>query len=188
MTSAQRIQSTTVEVRVGSQPSESPLSVSRIADSVLETAFAFCSSKMGHADTADIKSRLRSKDPVAYTYWQYGLAKGLAEQLGRLDEGVCAAFIYGCEATPEDEAFVEPAGIPLVHLIVSVQRKTAALDSLGAALDRSIGQAYRTLFGESHRTHALDLQFVDGDDIKSQVGYGALLASLRNRPIQIWAR
>jgi hypothetical protein len=73
-------------------------------------------------------------------------------------------------------------------LIVWAKRKTSALDSLVEALNRALVQRYAELIGPSQLAHLLDVQIVNDADVKNRVGYGALLSSLRNRPIKVWER
>jgi hypothetical protein len=73
-------------------------------------------------------------------------------------------------------------------LIVWAKRKTSALDSLVEALNRALVQRYAELIGPSQLAHLLDVQVVNDADVDNRVGYGALLSSLRNRPIKVWER
>jgi hypothetical protein len=36
--------------------------------------------------------------------------------------------------------------------------------------------------------HLLDVQVVEDIDVEERTGYGALLSSVHNRPIQVWER
>jgi hypothetical protein len=40
----------------------------------------------------------------------------------------------------------------------------------------------------SELKHLLDAQIVDDEEVKSRVGYGALLSSIHNRPVRVWQR
>ena len=76
----------------------------------------------------------------------------------------------------------------IIHLIVWAQRKTGALNSLVAALDRALVQSYADLIGMRQLTHLLDVQVIDDADVENRVGYGAMLSSIHHRPIQVWER
>jgi hypothetical protein len=62
------------------------------------------------------------------------------------------------------------------------------LDSLVEALDRALVQHYADLIGQHQLAHLLDVQVIDDADVKNRVGYGAMLSSLYQRPIQVWKR
>jgi hypothetical protein len=118
----------------------------------------------------------------------YNLAKQAAEFLGALDENVKAVYICDYDATPEDLCFGEATQASLVHLVVWARRKTGALNSLVAALDRALVQSYADLIGMRQLAHLLDVQVIDDADVENRVGYGAMLSSIYHRPIQVWER
>jgi hypothetical protein len=162
--------------------------VASIAEATLAKALEFCAQKMGFDSHQAVVDRLRQGDNTACGYCHYSLAKQMAESLGTLDENVKAVYIYDYDATPEDLCFGETTQAPLVHLIVWARRKTGALNSLVAALDRALVQSYADLIGMRRLTHLLDVQVIDDADVENRVGYGALLYSLHHRPIQVWER
>jgi hypothetical protein len=105
-----------------------------------------------------------------------------------LDENIKAVYVADYDATPQDICFGETAKPSPIHLIAWVERKTSALDSLVEALNRALVERYADMIGPSQLAYLLDVQAVDDADVKNRVGYGALLSSLRNRPIKIWER
>ena len=56
------------------------------------------------------------------------------------------------------------------------------------ALDRALVKRYADMIGPSQLAHLLDIQVVDDEDVEKRIGYGAMLSSLHNQPIQIWER
>jgi len=162
------------------------------ADSVAEVALAqaleFCAQKVGLAGRQAVVEHLRQGDSNTCKYCNYSLAKQVAESIGTLDENIKAIYVADYDATPEDLCFGEKAQPSPIHLIAWVERKTSALDSLVEALNRALVQHYADMIGTSQLTYLLDVQAVNDDDVKNRVGYGALLSSLRNRPIKIWER
>jgi len=65
-----------------------------------------------------------------------------------LDENVKAVDTLDYDATRKDFCFGKAIqGTSLTHLIVWTQRKTAAFDSLVAALDRALVQGYADILG-----------------------------------------
>ena len=157
--------------------------------SMLSEAMQFCAQKIQVDNLDAVADLLRRNDRAACEYCLYGIAKGVATFLGTMDEQVKAVYVLDYDATPEDLCFgTLNQGTPLVHLIVWTERKTAALSSLVAALDRALAQAYTDLVGGPHVEVLLDAQMIDDADIENRAGYGALLQAIHHRPIQIWER
>ena len=159
-----------------------------MAETALTGALQFCAQKMGLAGQQAVIDRLRRGDRTARSYCYYDIARHMAESLGALDKNVRAVYVVDYDATAEDICFSEETQISLIHLIVWAERKTNALDSLVEALDRALIQRYTDLVGLSQLAHLLDVQVVDDADVKNRVGYGAMLSSLHQKPIQIWER
>ncbi|PKO20353.1 MAG: hypothetical protein CVU38_20560 [Chloroflexi bacterium HGW-Chloroflexi-1] len=157
------------------------------ADSALAEALASCARKMHLADAGAVLTHLQRGDRTARAYFEYDLAQRVAEHLGALDEEVRAVYLYDAEATPEDSVFGEVAP-SLIHLIVWAQRETKALNSLIVALERALVQRYAERIGAPGLMCLLDTQIVDDAQVNARTGYGALLASLHHRPVQVWKR
>jgi hypothetical protein len=158
------------------------------ADIIVAQALGFCARKMGLADHQAVIARLQRGDGNACKYCHYSVAKQVAESLGALDRKIKAIYIADYDATPQDLCFGEETSGLLIHLIIWVERKTKALDSLVDALDQALVQRYADAVGARQLAHLLDIQLVDDHDVENRIGYGAMLSSLYNRPIQIWER
>lgn len=156
------------------------------AEDVLNKALEFCAKKMGLQDGQSVIQQLGQSKRRACEYCHYSIAGQVGAALGALDENIKAAYMFEVEATPEDACFNETTGIPLVHVLVWTERKTKALDSLVAMLDRALAQTYGRLIGPANLQHLLDVQIVDDAEVERRVGYGALLHSLYQRPIKVW--
>jgi len=159
--------------------------VSVAAERILDEAVAFCAQKM-HASPEAVVEQLRQGERTARNYYDYGLAKGIAAFLGEVMEDAKGIFLCSYDATPEDLCFGEAS--PLIHLIVWVGRKTAALDSLISALDQAVLRVHAGRISAPPLKNLLDVQVVDDADVEGRVGYGAMLSSASNRPICIWTR
>lgn len=131
---------------------------------------------------------LRQGDPRAQEYCHYRLAQQVAESMGALDDNVRSVSLYSFEATPADLAFGERLENLPIHILVWVDRKTSALASLVSALDQALVKDYAEMVGPRRLGHVLDVQVIDDSDVDSRRGVAALLYSMYNRPIQIWAR
>jgi len=158
------------------------------AELVLDEGLDFCARKAGLKDVQVVVELLRQGDSQVCYYCRYGLAKKVAESIGRLDDNVKAVYTLDYDATPEDRSFSSEAQTSPIHLIVWAARKTDALTALVKALDRALVEAYADLIDAPQLAHLLDVQVVDDADVDDRVGYGALLSSIHNRPIQVWER
>jgi hypothetical protein len=166
---------------------EAQASVSAAAQAMLGAAIAFTGEKM-RLNRAEAAVALKQRNRQAGGYFKYSLAGQVAEQLATLDDQVQNVFYYDDEATPEDEVFGEAEPSPLVHLIVVVQRKTGALNSLVNALDRGLVHGFASLANAPALAHLLDVQVLDSQDVQSRKGYAALLTSVHHRPVSVLQR
>jgi hypothetical protein len=174
----------TMDVRLASLPGATDST-----ENTLSEALQFCARKIGVDSLEAVVDLLRQNDRMACEYCLYSMAKRVAASLGAVDENVRAVYVLDYDATPEDICFgTLHQGAPLVHLIVWAERKTAALSSLVAALDRALAQAYTDLVGGPQVESLLDVQVIDDADVESRTGHGALLQAIHHRPIQIWER
>ena len=159
------------------------------AEHAVAEAVEYCAHKMGLDSASEALRAIQRGNRSACAYCLYAIAKQMAESIGTFDETVKAVYTLDYDATPEDLCFGSAAQkSPLLHLVVWTERKTAALDSLAAALDRAVVQVHGSVFGLDERASLLDVQLIDGEDVEGRVGYGALLASIHHPPIQIWQR
>ncbi len=158
------------------------------AESIITRSMEFCAKKMRLENTHAVLEHLRVRNATACSYCQYSIAKQVGDSLGALDENVKAVYVLDYDATPEDICFATTKSSVLIHLIVWAERKTSALDALVAALDRALTQDYGKLLDMEQLEHLLDVQVVDDADVEGRIGYGAMLSSLHQRPIQIWKR
>jgi hypothetical protein len=158
------------------------------ADIVLNQAMEYCAEKMGLKAAWLAIEQLKKGETTACSYCRYSTAKQMAQALGSLDENVRAVYLYNYDATPEDLCFGQAVHTSPIHLIVWVERKTSALESLVDALDHALAQSYAAMMDRDQLRHILDVQMVDDDDLENRTGYGALLSSFYNPPLKVWER
>jgi len=175
------------EVQAGEAPFRFP-DTNSTAEVVLNEGIAFCARKMRLNDPQEVVKRLQQSDTSACQYCRYGLAKKVAECVGNLDDNTRSVYVLDYDATPHDLCFGQANQKSPIHLIVWAERKTDALTSLVAALDRALARRYADLISAPDLTRLLDVHVVDDVDVEECVGYGALLSSSHNRPIRVWKR
>jgi hypothetical protein len=162
--------------------------VAGTAQVVLTQAVEYCAQKMRLDSSQAVIDRLQAGDGQACGYCHYSVAKQVAESLGAMDDNIKAAYIYDYDATPEDICFGEAGRALPIHVLVWAERKTAALKVLVETWDRALAQSYAEMIGGHQSAHLLDVQVVDNADVEKRIGYGALLSSLHQRPVQVWRR
>jgi hypothetical protein len=156
---------------------------------MIRKALSSCAYKMGSKEISHIAIKLRRGDSTACSYFMYSIAGQVAEALGAQDDNVQAVYLFEHDATPQDGCFADSSGpVQLLHLIVHVSCQTAALNALIATLDRALVQAVARALDGPPQQSLLDVHVIDDREIASHTGYGALLHSLHNRPIQVWTR
>jgi hypothetical protein len=151
-------------------------------------ALDYCAQKMNLTSPEMALEYLRHGDAAARSYCQFSIARQVAEALGALDENVKSVWLFEYDATQDDLSLGARSQAVPIHLLAWTSRKTSALQSVVAALDRALTQQYSRLVGPRGLTQVLDVQLVDDADVESRRGYGSLLRSLHNRPLLIWER
>jgi hypothetical protein len=159
-----------------------------IANAVLTRALESLPPKLGLDSPEAAANCLRQGDPSAWSDFHYTLAREVARQLGALDADVKAAYVDEYDVTPEDAFFGEAARATVIYLIVWVQHKTGALESLATALDRALVQSYGDLVSTPRLRHLLEVRFIDDADAMNPVGYGAWLSSDHFSLTELWRR
>jgi hypothetical protein len=170
------------------EPLPGPPDVAGTARVILTQAMEYCARKMRLGSRQTVLNRLMNGDGQVCEYCHYSVAKQTAEALGALDENIKAIYIHDYDATPEDLCFGEVGQALPIHLIIWTQRKTAALNAVVETWNRALAQGYAEMMGGGQPAHLLDVQMVDDADVEKRSGYGALLFSLHQRPLQIWRR
>lgn len=158
------------------------------AETVINQAMEFCAQKMRLEDRQAVLKHLQQHDATSCKYCCYGIARGVGDSLGTLDQNVKAVYTVDYDATPEDICFAREEQMTLIHLIVWVERKTSALQSLVEGLDRALAGCFARRLGVDRLKYLLDVQIVDDADVEKRVGYGAMFSSLYHRPIKVWER
>jgi hypothetical protein len=158
-----------------------------MADAALQGGLEFCREKLRLKNTDAAVKFLSRGDRQTYAYFEYGLARRLAEQVGELDNEVRAVYLYDADATAEDIIFSEAAPTT-IHLIVHAQRKTEALISLLKALEQALAASYAERLELPAVTPLVDMLVVDDAELAQGAGYAVLLTSLHLPAMPVWRR
>jgi hypothetical protein len=163
-----------------------------IVKDMMEDAIKFCAEKTGLTDRNQVLEALRRGDCSVCEYLRYGLAKGVAEYLGSVDDTVKAIYTYEPEYASSVEGHIpsRPNLSPGINLVAWVSRKSAALSSLVTSVNSALTEEYRQLACPKANAlcYELDVKVADDDEVQRRTGYGALINSLYVRPLEVWRR
>jgi hypothetical protein len=155
-------------------------------------ALAFSAKKGALQNREHAQRAIAGGDCTVCAYFRYGLSKEMGEYLGAIDSSVQAVYSY----EPEYAAgvlHIDSAGPGIdrgINLIVSVDRKNHALDSIVASLEDATKEAAQSMLcpKANGSCYAVDVRIVDGEELASRRGYGALVSSLYATPVKLWSR
>ena len=162
--------------------------VDGIVADVIAHALDYTAQKLGLRDRRAALARLAQGDHGACQFCTYSTVRHIAATIGAWDDHVRSVYVIDYDATPDDLCFpCDGRSLP-VHVIVWTRRRTRALNALIDVLNRALTQQYRGLVDREDLEHVLDVQVIDDTDVQGKIGYGAMLASIHQRPIQVWSR
>ena len=77
-----------------------------------------------------------------------------------------------------------------INLVISVDRRSAALTSILASLEDAVREATKSLVCHegSGSCYMLDVKVADEEEVATRRGYGALVSSIHVRPLRVWSR
>ena len=163
-----------------------------VVANLMDEALEFCAEKAGLKGKEAAREALRTGDCCVCEYLRYGLAQGVAKYLGAVDDTVQAIYTYEPEyATSGDEPTTDRSGLSSgLNLIARVTRKNAALSSVVASATLALTKEFKQLgcSKASALCCELDVKVADDEEVRRQIGYGALVHSLYVRPIEVWHR
>ncbi len=135
--------------------------------------------RKGFGQEEELIEALRGGDPWAHSLFRYALAQEFSNYLARLCPEIRRVYVYG--STVDNRA--GPASD--VDLLVWVQRKTTALESLLWRLDAILLRGYRALTGFVGPHNLFDFHLVDDEEVEARRGYGAVVSSLWTAPVPL---
>lgn len=129
--------------------------------------------------------RLEDGDPAAHECFRYAVAKGVGAYLSLVDATIRSVHMVDAASEEPSSPITEP-----LQLIIVVDRRTAAIESLLAELDTALTRGYRQLMAPraDAMSSLLITMLVDTTEAASRQGAGSLLHSLHCPPVRVWAR
>ncbi|GEM_PF-477200 len=156
-------------------------------ESVVKKALKTAAGKMGLGNVKDLIALMKKGDCMAFSYYNYNIAKQLGELLGSWDKNVRAVYAHDFDgATAEEDCIENTSSFSLIRMIVWVERKTKAVHALVETVDHAMVHHHRHMLGLVNVERVLDVQVIDDADVKNRTGYAALLKSIYQHPIQVW--
>ena len=113
------------------------------------------------------------------------LATGVAETLARHDQRVRAVYLLEPAANPG-----QAGSETVLHLLVLVERPSAALAALVTALERGFRQCLQELSAATfpEGRHILDVNLITPEAVERGMGFASLLSTRTGPPLKLWER
>lgn len=159
-----------------------------VAEALVADTLSRCAEQMSLRDSAAVVDRLRRGDHVVHLACEQELARNVAEYLSYLDSDIKTVYRYEytCGGQSAGQHALELR--PIIHLVVLTERRTAALISVLAALDRALSQSLAERCGGQEAPSVLNVHVIADADIRNRAGYAALLFAPHWEPVQVWKR
>jgi hypothetical protein len=163
-----------------------------VVQQMLQSALAFSAERAELQTTGQARSKISGGDCTVCEYLRYGLSKEIGQYLGNIDDSVQTVYAYEPEyATGVLHLDSAGPGIdPGINLIVAVDRKNHALNSIVASLEDAVKAGVRDILCSKANgsCFALDVKVVDAEELASRRGYAALVDSVYLAPMRLWDR
>ena len=160
--------------------------------SMVESALAFSAQMGGFPGADEARQAILGGDCATCGYLRHDLSKQIGQYLGEIDDTVQAVYAYEPEyaAGRVDRDSAHRAADPGISLLVSVDRRNAALNSVVASLEDAVKDGVSSLLcsGANGSCYDLDVKFADEEEVASRRGYGVLVSSLHAAPLKLWTR
>ncbi|HUV73247.1 MAG TPA: hypothetical protein VMW79_02960, partial [Anaerolineae bacterium] len=114
---------------------------------MVESALVYSARLSGLQERGQALEAVRAGDCCACSYVRYGLCKELGEYLGGIDVSVGSVYAYEPEHCTgvTDLASNEAERMRGINLVISVDRRSAALTSILASLEDAVSEATKAL-------------------------------------------
>jgi hypothetical protein len=164
-----------------------------LTDDMIERALASCADESLDGDIYSLHQILAQGDEEYRGAFNEHLAVQVAEYIGQVDKTVKAVFHFaGRESSrpPVEERTATPSKPSGIHLIVWVERKSAALSALIETLETVliISLQKSGLDGNSGEGFILDVNLVDDVEVRQRRGFGTLVENPQVQSRPVWRR
>jgi len=164
-----------------------------LADSLVSAAVDRCAGQKFGGDQRQVFDALRLGRCDICGVFQDHLIAQIGQYLGEMDRTIRAVIKFEPELTSlqADLAGRSPTSRSGgINLVAWVDRKSAALNSLGSTLEVTVAEARRKLgcANAQPTCYNLDLQMVDDRDVLEARGFGLMVNQPFLRSIQVWKR
>jgi hypothetical protein len=164
-----------------------------LTDRMVEQGIAECAEAHFSGDVHQVRQALAKGQCDHCRCIFDSLARQIGAHLGQVDNQVRAVFQYEAmlapdSAQPGDEN--GPRTHPGLHLIIWVERKSAALSTLAEAIKAALSGSLDAMLCPTAAPEcvAVDLEMVDDRDIQASRGFGLLAKSPLLKSHRVWDR
>jgi len=164
-----------------------------LADRLLKDALAYCAKRHSAGDAQRTLLAVHSGQEEVCECLLGALTTAIADVLGKIDKTVKSVYAYKPVTSLESNRLTpdaEHSQAISINLVVWVERKSAALQSLVSSLEKDLiasQRQYGCLIG-GKGTFSLSVAMVDDQDVKQQHGFGTFIGSQYLRSSLIWSR
>jgi hypothetical protein len=159
-----------------------------LGDRMVEWAVARCAEAHFAGDVRRVRLALLRGDCIHCLCISEGLILQVGEYLGQVTGSVRAVYAVRPEGEPEGEGTQARGEGAALHLVVWIERKTAALKALVGTLETVLAASRRKLGCPFACTgcYTLDVEMVDDRDVREQRGFGMLIRQARVEMQPVW--
>jgi hypothetical protein len=161
-------------------------------------ALAECAARCFNGDLQQARQALCAGRCEVCALLNDSLVRQVGEYLGEMDHTVRAVFRYEAEHPAGQSSLRSPQAAPGgkstrkggINLVTWVERKSAALSALSAALEAALAESRRALGCPKAvpGCYTLDIQMVDSREVQERRGYAVVINSAYLRSSQVWRR
>jgi len=163
-----------------------------LADRMVERSIAYCAEKRFSGDIRQTEQALYQGRCDICGIITEDIVRQVGEYLGQMDRTVRAVYRYEPEITTARPIGNAPAPARKggINLVTWVDRKSAALNALGATLETLLSESRHRIRcpNAGPNCYTLDVQMVDSRDIQERRGYGIVVNSMVVNSTQVWVR
>lgn len=122
--------------------------------------------------------------------FKYYLARGVAKTLGTNDRRVQAVYFFEPSTNPDVETGEYPALEATIHLLVVVNKSSAALEAFIEALDQGLTRYLKRMPSPllAERCSILNAVVLTEEAVELRQGYASLVSSILAPPFKLWER